>query len=79
MTSYRRRQMDDSLIFSLDFAGQKLEDNYAIEEQQRGFILTDKRSVCRKEGGLDLAIAVSSHMSQDLVVLLDHKGTLWFE
>jgi hypothetical protein len=75
MNSYRRNSIDDSLVFSMDFANKKFEDNYRIESEREGFILnSDKRKVCGEESGAGLAVSVWTNDTQDFVVVLRVDG-----
>ena len=75
MNSYGRNSIDDSIVFSMDFAKKKFEDNYRIEAEREGFILNpDKRRVCGEQSGVGLAISVWTSGTQDYVVVLHVDG-----
>jgi len=76
MTSYRRREIDDSLLFSLDFEKGKIQERYRIEPEEEGFILAsaDKRREGSGDRGRGLAISVSSHGDHDIVAILRDDG-----
>ena len=74
--SYRRKDFNDSVIFSLDFPGANPRDCYRIEEEEDSFVLqADRKRICSADQrSPHLAIAVSSHGPRDIVAVLSRDG-----
>lgn len=68
--------MDEALLFSLDFATAKVQDCFSIASDEDTFSLRAERNRVSSQGSNpNLAIAVSSHGTDDVIVVLSSSGT----
>ena len=67
--------MDEALLFSLDFATAKVEDCFSITNEEDTFSLKAEKNRIFSQGSTpNLAIAVSSHGVDDVIVVLSSTG-----
>jgi hypothetical protein len=76
INSYRQKNFNDAILFSVDFPGTRPKDCYCIIEEGDTFrIKAEKERQCCGDGQESaLAIVVSSHGTSDVMAVLKRDG-----